>query len=242
MRGPNTFTGLGLLVAAGGFACLLGGAPFGQSRTDPGGRGGMTMPGQMMGGRMMQRQSANQNSMKQMMKAMMPGILPRGIRPQDLPDPGGAGATLVAKYCAQCHDLPSPAMHSAAEWPAIADRMFRRMSMMGGMGMMGGMRGMMDIEAPSATEQETIVAYLQKHALASIRPGAIPAPGSEGAILFASTCAQCHSLPDPKLHTARQWPGVVVRMQEFMQAMGKPGITTGEKEKIVGYLARHAKR
>jgi mono/diheme cytochrome c family protein len=187
---------------------------------------------------MMQGQTANQNRMKQMMKAMMSGVLPRGIKPEDLPEPNSAGAKLMVKYCAQCHDLPSPAMHSAAEWPTIADWMFRRISMMGGMGMMGGM----NIEAPSPTEQQTIVAYLRKHSFVSIPSGRLPSARTEGAMLFAATCSRCHALPNPNLHTAQQWPAVVAKMQGFMKAMGKPGITSQEKAKIVGYLAQHAKR
>ena len=86
-----------------------------------------------------------QNSMQQMMRTMMSGIVPPGVKPGNLPAPGSEGANLVAKYCVQCHNLPSPLMHSAAEWPGVADRMFQRMSMcsrMSGMGMMGNKGGM----------------------------------------------------------------------------------------------------
>ena len=182
-----------------------------------------------------------QNSMQQMMRAMMSGVVPPGVKPNDLPAPGSAGAKLVARYCVQCHNLPSPLMHSAAEWPGIAERMFQRMTMcsrmsgtgmmgkMGGVGMkgmMGGtsgnaMMGMMNVKAPSAKEQEIIVAYLKEHSLKSIQPGALPSPRTKGAILFAATCAQCHALPDPRQHTAQQWPQVVARMRQNMVTMGK---------------------
>ena len=182
-----------------------------------------------------------QNSMQQMMRTMMSDVVPPGVKPNNLPAPGSAGAKLMARYCIQCHNLPSPMMHSAAEWPGVADRMFQRMTMcsrmsgmgmmgkMGGMGMkgmMGGtsgnaMMGMMNVKAPSAKEQEIIVAYLKEHSLKSIQPGALPSPRTKGAILFAATCAQCHALPDPRQHTAQQWPPVVARMRENMVAMGK---------------------
>ena len=173
-----------------------------------------------------------QNSMQQMMRTMMSGVVPTGIKPSNLPAPGSEGAKLVARYCVQCHNLPSPLMHSAAEWPGIAERMFQRMTMysrMSGMGMKGmmggasgnGMMGMMNIKAPSAKEEKIIISYLKGHSLKSIQPGALPSPRSKGAILFAATCAQCHALPDPRLHTAQQWSQVVARMRKNMVTMGK---------------------
>ena len=173
-----------------------------------------------------------QNSMQEMMRSMMSGVLPAGVKPGDLPDAGSRGAKLMAASCVQCHNLPSPSMHSAAEWPGVADKMFQRMSMcsrmsgggmmgrMGGMGMQG-MMGMMNVKAPSAKEREIIVAYLKKHSLKSIERNALPTPRSKGAALFAATCTQCHALPDPHQHTARQWPQVVAHMRENMVVMKK---------------------
>jgi mono/diheme cytochrome c family protein len=177
-------------------------------------------------------QTADQNSMQQIMQTMMSGVVPAGTKPGDLPDSSSEGAKLVAKYCAQCHDLPSPSMHAAHEWPGITERMFNRMTMcsrmsgtgmmgkMGGMGM-GRMMGMMNIAAPSAKEQGVIVAYLKANSLKSIAPGVLPSPSSKGAMLFAATCTQCHALPDPRQLGAQEWPGVVARMQRNMASMGK---------------------
>jgi cytochrome c5 len=83
-----------------------------------------------------------QMPMRGMMHRMIPDLVPPGVEPQDLPDPDGRGARLLVRYCGQCHNLPSPAMHSSSEWPAISERMFYRMEMMS---------GMMGIESPSAT-------------------------------------------------------------------------------------------
>jgi mono/diheme cytochrome c family protein len=184
--------------------------------------------------------------MWQMMQSMMSGVVTPGIRPEDLPDPKSAGAKLVAENCAQCHNLPSPAMHSAEEWPAVADWMFRReemMTSMGGGGMMGG-RGMMGgvtIQVPTPKEQDEIVAYLKKHAFMSVKAAAIPSPRSKGALLFAANCARCHALPNPAAHTAAEWPAVVAKMQTFMKAMGKPEITPEENREILRYLEKHAR-
>lgn len=197
------------------------------------------MSGMMMGGGMM-----SQDQMKAMMQEMMSGQLPPGIKPKDLPEPDSPGAGLLARYCTQCHKLPSPAMHAAEDWPRVEDRMLARERMMANMrGMMGGMmmQGMMDIQAPSKGEEGAILAYLQQHALKPASPETLGPPGSPGLSLFQKTCSQCHALPDPKLHTAEEWSGVVKRMRKNMEIMGKPVITEDEKDQIIAYLSRHAR-
>ena len=193
---------------------------------------GATPMGMMVNGGMMDREG-----MKEMMQRMMPDMLPPGTRPEDLSSPDSPGAKLLVRYCSRCHNLPSPAMHSAEEWPRIADRMFHRMSMMSGM-----MGMMMNVESPTPEEQQIIVAYLKAHALKSISPNALPSPETRGAALFRDLCSQCHSLPDPKLHTDEEWPGIVERMQANMRSMRKKALTENEKKEIVGYLARYARR
>lgn len=37
---------------------------------------------------------------------------------------------------------------------------------------------------------------------------------SDGAVIFIKTCGQCHNLPNPKMHTDKEWPGVVGRMDK----------------------------
>ena len=44
---------------------------------------------------------------------MLERILPPSIEPRELPEPGSEGARLTARYCVQCHYLPSPQMHTA---------------------------------------------------------------------------------------------------------------------------------
>ena len=60
-------------------------------------------------------------------------------------------------------------------------------------------------------------------------------------ILFEATCSQCHVLPDPKQHTADEWPGVVERMAQNMKTMGKPLPDWTTLETVVEFLQRHAK-
>jgi cytochrome c5 len=171
--------------------------------------------------------------MMQMMQGMMGGRLPPGIESENLPDPDSSGAKLLARYCTQCHNLPSPGMHTQEEWPTVTQRMFHRMSIIS---------GMMGIEAPSVDEQEAIVAYLKTHSLKPMIHGILPSPESPEAISFKNTCSQCHALPDPKLHTADEWPNVVERMRTNMQNMGRRVITDQEMNEIVSYLATRARQ
>lgn len=191
----------------------------------------MTMGG-MTGGGMMDRQN-----MKEMMKGMMGALLPPGIKPENLPDPQSTGAQLLGQYCAQCHDLPGPGMHTANEWPAVVERMDQRMQMMSGRSMM---RMMHDIKAPTDNEQQTLVAYLQQHAQMPIDRGRYADLSTPDGVLFEATCAQCHVLPDPKQHKAEEWPGVVERMTQNMKTMGKLVPDRATLDSVVAFLQAHA--
>ena len=92
--------------------------------------------------------------------AMLERILPPSLEPRQLPEPGSAGARLVVAYCVQCHYLPNPAMHDAARWQNVVERMVWRMEGRGNLGKL--MVDMMAVvRAPTAEEQATLVRYLQ---------------------------------------------------------------------------------
>src|SRR5207245_10185031 len=65
---------------------------------------------------------------------MLERILPPAFALRQLPEPKSRGARLLVQYCVQCHNLPSPAMHHAAKWPAILERMVVRMRGKGNLG------------------------------------------------------------------------------------------------------------
>ena len=176
--------------------------------------------------------------MKEMMKGMEGTMLPHGVPPGDLLDPGSRGADLVTRFCSPCHDIPSPSLHAAQEWPAVESRMFARMSMMSGMPMMQGM----GMEIPSPEEREAITEYMKTHAMKPASPETLPQPESAGAVSFKTVCSRCHPLPDPKLHTAQEWPAVVDRMRSRVREMGREAMTEQERSTIVSYLSRHARR
>jgi len=185
--------------------------------------------GGMMGGGMMMDRAG----MKEMMKGMMGAQLPPGLDPGHLPEPRSSGAQLLARYCTQCHELPGPGLHTADEWPSVADRMNRRMQMMSGM--------MRDIEAPNNDEFRTLVAYLQLHAQMPIDRARYTDLNAPNGKLFEATCSQCHALPDPRQHTADEWPGVIERMTQNMKAMGKPLPDQATLETVIEFLQTHAK-
>ena len=145
---------------------------------------------------------------------MLERILPRSIEPRELPEPRSEGARLTARYCVQCHYLPSPQMHSPDNWTAIVVRMVWRMQGRGNMGVL--MKEMMEnVEAPSEEETAALVAYLKKYGQSEMDPGH-PALRSDAGKMFSIACTQCHALPDPRRHTRGEWPAVVERMRRHM--------------------------
>jgi len=177
-------------------------------------------------------QAQMDGGMREMMQRMMGDRLPPGIDPKLLPDPQSRGARLLQQYCAQCHNLPGPGMHTGAEWPSVIARMTERMHMMNGM--MGG------VVAPTEAETETLQRYLQTHAQRPINAKRYSDLDSPAGQSFQATCAQCHALPDPAQHTAAQWPGVVARMQHNMAVMGRPAPDPETLARIMAFLERHA--
>jgi hypothetical protein len=178
--------------------------------------------------------------------AMLARILPPAIEPRDLPERNSEGAKLTARYCVQCHNLVSPAMHTPERWKPVVDRMVWRMRGNGNLGEV--MKDMMaHVQAPSDSEVETLTRYLQKHAQAEI-DSRHPALATRAGTMFAIACSQCHALPDPRRHTAREWPAVVARMKRHMTwtnvVVGAPELRTVPElntDEIVGLLQKYAK-
>ena len=101
---------------------------------------------------------------------------------------------------------------------------------------------MMEVKAPSSQEEEVLLEYLKGHAMKALAPGIVPSPDSPNAALFQRTCSRCHALPDPNLHTADEWPGVVERMRKNMEIMGKTAITDQQRDGLVEYLRMNARK
>ena len=179
---------------------------------------------------------------------MLERIIPPGFTPAMLPEPRSPGAQLTQRYCMQCHNLANPAMHDAQRWPSVVRRMVPRMEGKGNMGkLMAEM--MAGVEAPNPAETQAITAYLRKHAQRPLDPKKIPEVNAPAGEPFRMACGQCHVLPDPQRHAAREWPAVVARMQKNMEWMnrvvgsqpiqGEPQLKT---EDINAFLIRYTRK
>ena len=175
-------------------------------------------------------------------------ILPPTFEARQLPEPKSRGAQLTLQYCVQCHNLPNPAMHHAARWPGIVNRMVPRMEGRGNMGkLMADM--MAGVKSPSLEEVNVLVAYLRKHAQKPLDPKKYPEAFTAAGEPFRLACNQCHTLPDPQRYTAKEWPAVVARMQENMEWMNRvvgtrpmPGEPQLRIEDINAFLAKYARK
>jgi hypothetical protein len=177
------------------------------------------------------------------------GLPPNDFKPEDLPEPGSRGAGLLQVYCIQCHWLPTPQMHSAAEWPILVRRNLLRMeqlnSRLGGpltTGLVGEtvMTGYENPEIPAPADVDTLLAYLQRYALpVALRGELTPGPGRE---LFVRKCSVCHETPSPRAHTASGWDRIVGEMQAIMAISDVDPLSNSELDGISGYLRERAIR
>lgn len=152
------------------------------------------------------------------------GLPPAGIAAADLPEPASAGAGLVATYCAQCHDIPSPAMHSATDWPGVVRRMWLRMDRL---------PENLHVAAPDQGDRNTMLTYLTANAL---KVSGENLPPGKGRAEFALVCSRCHALPDPRVHSAQDWLAVFLRMERNMERMKVSPPTRNQTEEILAYL------
>ena len=132
---------------------------------------------------------------------------PAGLAAGDLPEPASRGALLVVQYCGQCHALPTPAAHSATDWPSVARRMWLRMEWL---------PSSLGVKVPAPSERGTILSYLLAN---SLKVSGAMLPAGKGRDAFAVVCSQCHGLPDPGTHSADDWPAVYSRMERNMERM-----------------------
>ncbi len=70
---------------------------------------------------------------------------------------------------------------------------------------------------------------------------ALPDTGSAGAAFVAGYCTQCHGAPSPSSHSAREWAGVVERMQNWRVTKGFGAIPDRDLGPLLDYLKRHGR-
>ena len=178
-----------------------------------------------------------------MVSSMGSGLPPPIFNLRNLPEPEARGAKLLGAYCVQCHSLPAPQMHAAAEWPILMRRMVMRAQTlhdrMGGpmmRGMLGEVlvSGMASAQIPTVEDADTLVAYLQRHAM----PVATSEELGDGgeAEFFTSRCGFCHETPSPSAHPSSDWPAVLDRMQANMALMSVRPLSKEESQRVLRYL------
>jgi cytochrome c5 len=155
---------------------------------------------------------------------------PPGVSAADLPEPNSQGAQLVARYCEQCHALPDPDMHSAVDWPSVARRMWLRME---------GLDSSLRVRVPTLSERFVMLDYLNANAL---RVSGANLPAGRGKEAFQLVCSRCHTLPDPRVHSASDWPAVFARMEQNMTRMKVPPLQGSQTTDILLYLQQASAR
>lgn len=155
---------------------------------------------------------------------------PPGVTPADLPEPNSKGAQLVAQFCAQCHNLPTPQMHSATDWPSIARRMWLRTEWLS---------PTLGVKVPTMAERFAMLEYVTTNAL---RVTAANLPAGAGRETFELVCSRCHALPDPRVHSPADWPAVFSRMQQNMERMKVAPLTRSQTADILLYLQAAERR
>jgi len=169
----------------------------------------------------------------------MMDVTPRPVDPASLPEPESLGAQLLRNQCTQCHGLVAPGQHAVQDWPAIVDRMDRRMQMMA-QGRMGMMRH--SIKPLTSAEGQALLDYLQRHSFQAANPETLAQGQGPSAQAFIDGCSRCHALPDPAAHTSQEWAGVVDRMEGNMADMGMGPLPSQQKIEILAYLQGLAKK
>ncbi len=183
------------------------------------------------------RSKAPEDRAAQMMEMNAPAaammMIPKGTTPASLPEPQSAGALALGKYCARCHDLPTPTMHSGEDWPAVLERMRGYIQARRG-GMMGA------VIMPPDSDWQLMKEYLTAHGQQAMDTTRLAALDTSEGRLFKANCSRCHAAPDPAQHTADEWPSVVERMKRNMLSAGKPVPDDETTKTIIAFLQRHS--
>jgi cytochrome c5 len=151
---------------------------------------------------------------------------PSGITKADLPDPESQGAAYVQTFCSRCHNLPTPLMHSATDWPGVTRRMWLRMDRID---------PKYAIPVPELADQLVILQYLTDNALKVSDQNLPDFPGRD---VFERTCSQCHELADPRQHSPGDWYVVVRRMNQHMQEILGQEMNADQIQQITLYLQK----
>jgi cytochrome c5 len=158
--------------------------------------------------------------------AALVALPPPGVAPGDLPEPQSAGAQSVGEFCSACHNVPAPSLHSATDWPGVVRRMWLRID---------ELPAEFSVKNPTVQQRQVLLDYLLKH---SLQVSGTALPQGAGRATFSEMCSRCHALPDPRQHSAADWPAVVMRMEQRMTDMKVKRPSSAQTQEILGYLNR----
>jgi len=163
----------------------------------------------------------------------MGGLMPT-LTLADLPSPESAQAKLLFSACSQCHNAPGPGMHTEEEWDQVFWKMYWRMQVM--------RSNNTNFLVPEYDQAHKLLGYLKAYAIKPFKEyrGKYIDTSSEPFRLFQSICTQCHTLPDPRQHTAEEWPTIVNKMKQNIVSMVKVRTTDTNMQKIMTFLQEHA--
>ena len=140
---------------------------------------------------------------------------------------------MLTLYCVQCHDLPTPSMHTAQEWEYVVERMEKEMQKR-----RGGI--LIRVMMPPEKDWEILRTYLTENAQKPIDKSQYSDLDTPAGQAFETTCSQCHAPPDPAQHSPNEWARVVLRMKSNIVAAGKQMPDDATVELITEYLQSHS--
>lgn len=158
--------------------------------------------------------------------------IPFGLSASQLPDPQSNGATLFASYCSQCHNLPSPRMHSTDDWPMRFEKMMDHAMLMAGTSS--------GVKLPADKEKGEIIAYLVRNGFKGL-PADSPLRGEYQVFNIIWFCSVCHAVPDPSQYPAKEWAKIVDRMNGFRKKQGRDEMSNADRNAVINFLAKQPK-
>lgn len=164
--------------------------------------------------------------------------IPGGLTAKTLPDANSKGAKLFASYCGQCHSLPSPRMHSRADWPMRFGKMMDHVKLLAGADP--------GIKIPTGNEKQEIVSYLEEMGFIGLAEYAPLLTKPEG-FKVAWYCSACHAVPDPVQFpakgatqlSAKEWGLVIDRMNAYRKQQGREEMSVSDRNSIVDFLTKN---
>jgi len=156
-------------------------------------------------------------------------VIPGSLTADQLPDPQSKGAALLASYCGQCHNLPSPRMHSTGDWPMRFEKMMDHAMLMAGTSP--------DVRIPVDKEKKELVSYLEKNGFRGLPANSL-LRGEPQAFTVMWFCSVCHAMPDPDQFPAKEWGKIVDRMNSYRKKQGREEMSNSDMKEVINFLVK----